>query len=321
MQTINPCYIRTMLQREKFKIAIVGLGRVGVTTAYALLLRGIADELVLFSRDEKKAEGEKLDLEHGMPFYPRTKIVATSSYEDLSGTDLVIFTAGCSQKPGQTRLELGKVNCDIVEKLVPKIVKHAPQTLILMVANPLDVMAYKAAQISNLPKGRVFGSGTTLDTARLRMHLSKTIKVNPRSIHAYVLGEHGDSSFVATSTATIGGKPLLSFKEASPDAISWAEEEVRKDAYKIIDGKGATYYGIATAVSHIADSIARDEQKILPLSTSLDGEYGLENLALSLPCIIGRQGVIKVIDLPLTMEENDKLNSSAKIIRKAIEAS
>jgi len=310
-----------MLAREKFKVAIIGLGRVGVTTAYALLLRGLVDELVLFSREKDKAEGEKLDLEHGMPFYPRTKIVATNNYEDLAGTDLVIFTAGCSQKPGQTRLDLGKENCQIVDKLIPKIVKHAGNTLILMVSNPLDVMTYKAAHLAGLSAGRVFGSGTTLDTARLRMHLSKSLTVNPRSIHAYVLGEHGDSSFVPTSSSTVGGKSLESFTEISHDGLSWAEQEVRRDAYKIIEGKGATYYGIATAVSHIVETIARDEKKILPLSTPLQGQYGLEGVALSLPCVLGRSGVERVIDLPLTLEEQDKLMSSAKIIRQSIEIS
>lgn len=308
-----------MLKRETFKIAVIGLGKVGVTTAYAILLRGLATELVLFSRELSKAEGEKADLEHGQPFYPHTTITATNRYEDLVGTDLVIFTAGAGQKPGQTRLDLTKGNCDIVESVIPKIVREAPQSLILMVANPLDIMTLKATQVAKLAPGRVFGSGTLLDTARFRLHLSKTIKISSKSIHTYVLGEHGDSSFAAVSTASIGGKPLLSFSEMSPDHIKWALEETRKDAYKIISGKGATYYGIASSLTHIIETIMRDSKKIVPLSTVLDGEYGLKNIALSLPCILGRNGVERVIELPLSLEETTALNASASTLRSHLD--
>lgn len=308
-----------MLKRETFKVAIIGLGRVGVTAAYALLLKGLATELVLFSRELAKAEGEKADLEHGAPFYPHTTITATDKYEDLSGTDLVIFTAGCAQKPGQTRLDLTKGNCDIVEKIIPKVVKEAPQTLILMVANPLDIMTLHATEIAKLPAGRVFGSGTLLDTARFRLHLSKAINISAKSIHTYILGEHGDSSFAAVSTASIGGKPLLSFPEMSPDHIKWAVEETRKDAYKIISGKGATYYGIATAITHIVDTIMHDSKKIIPLSSVLNGQFGLNNIALSLPCILGRNGIERVIDLPLSIEETAALHASAASLRSHLD--
>jgi L-lactate dehydrogenase len=308
-----------MLKRETFKVAIIGLGRVGVTTAYALLLKGLASELVLFSRELAKAEGEKADLEHGAPFYPHTTITATDKYEDLSGTDLVIFTAGCAQQPGQTRLDLTKGNCNIVEKIIPRIVREAPQTLILMVANPLDIMTLHATEIAKLPAGRVFGSGTLLDTARFRLHLSKGIKISAKSIHTYILGEHGDSSFAAVSTASIGGKPLLSFPEMSPDHIKWAAEETRKDAYKIISGKGATYYGIATAVTHIVETIMHDSKKIIPLSSVLTGQFGLNNIALSLPCILGRNGIERVIDLPLSVEETAALHASAASLRSHLD--
>ena len=308
-----------MLKRETFKVAIVGLGRVGVTTAYALLLRGLCSEIVLFSRELAKAEGEKTDLEHGSPFYPHTTLTATSRFEDLAGTDLVIFTAGCAQKPGQTRLDLTKGNCEIVEKIIPKIVHHSPQTLILMVSNPLDIMTLQATKVSQLPPGRVFGSGTLLDTARFRLHLSKSISISAKSIHTYILGEHGDSSFAAISTATIGGKPLLSYPEMSPDHITWAVNETRKDAYKIISGKGATYYGIATALTHIVETIMRDSKKIIPLSTLLTGQFGLNNIALSLPCILGRNGIERVIDLPLSVEETAALHASAAIIRSHLD--
>lgn len=308
-----------MLKRESFKVAIFGLGHVGVTTAYALLLKGLTTELVLFSRDIKKAEGEKADLEHGLPFYPKTTITATSNYEDLSATDLVIFTAGASQKPGQTRLDLTHDNCAILESTIPKIIKHAPKTIILMVTNPLDIMTLHATQLAKLPAGRVFGSGTLLDTARFRLHLSKNIAVNSTSIHAYILGEHGDSSFAPLSMATIGGKPILSFKEMSHDHIAWALEQTKKDAYKIISGKGATYYGIATVVSHIVESVARDAKKVMPLSSVLNGEYGITDLALSLPSILGRSGVETVIDTPLTLEETAQLMNSASILKSYLD--
>lgn len=307
-----------MLKSENFKVTIFGLGRVGTTAAYTLLLRGLASELVLYAREKEKAEGEKADLEHGSPFYPGTKIVATDNFEDLAGSDIVIFTAGCAQKPGQTRLDLARDNCAIVEKTVPQIVKHAPNTLILMVSNPLDVMTYRAAQVAGLPQGRVFGSGTLLDTARLRMHLSKLVDVNPTSIHAYVLGEHGDSSFVPSSTATIGGKPLINFPETNAEHLTWAHQQTKQDAYKIISGKGATYYGIGTAISHIVDIVKSDKKKIVPLSTPLNGQYGLEHVALSLPCILGRRGVERVVDLPLTLSEQDELMNTARIIREHI---
>lgn len=308
-----------MLTRESFKVAIIGLGRVGVTTAFTLLIKGLATELVLFSREISKAEGEKSDLEHGAPFYPHCTITATDKYEDLVGTDLVIFTAGSAQKPGQTRLDLTRGNCEILKSTIPKIVKHAPRCLILMVANPLDIMTLVATRLAKLAPGRVFGSGTLLDTARLRQHLSKSININPTSIHAYILGEHGDSSFSPVSMATIGGKPLLSFGEMSHDNFKWAVEETRKDAYKIISNKGATYYGIASALSHIVESIAKDSKKIMPLSTVLTGQYGLENIALSLPCIIGRNGVEKVIDLPLSLEEQASLNASASTLKSHLD--
>ncbi len=308
-----------MLKRETFKVAIVGLGKVGVTTAYALLLRGLATELVLFSRELAKAEGEKADLEHGAPFYPHTTITATDKFEDLVGTDLVIFTAGAGQKPGQTRLDLTKGNCAIVEKIIPKIVREAPQTLVLMVANPLDIMTLRATELAKLAPGRVFGSGTLLDTARFRLHLSKAIKISAKSIHAYILGEHGDSSFASVSSASIGGKPLLSFPEMSPDHIKWAVEETRKDAYKIISGKGATHYGIASALTHIVETIMRDGQKVVPLSTVLTGQYGLNNIALSLPCILGRNGIERVIDLPLSQGETAALAASASALRSHLD--
>lgn len=304
-----------MLQRETFKVAIVGLGRVGVTTAYALLLQGIVDELVLFSRELEKAEGEKRDLEHGLPFYPNCRLTASNSFADLEGTDLVIFTAGSAQKPGQTRLDLSQTNCEIVDTLIPKIVRSAPHTLILMVSNPLDVMTYRAATVAGLSKGRVFGSGTTLDTARFRLHLSRLLHVNPRSIHGYILGEHGDSSFPTLSTINVGGKPLSSFRTLSPDQLAWAATETKKDAYQIIAGKGATYYGIATAISRLVETIASDSLRVVPLSVPLSGEYGLENVALSLPCILGRAGVVDIIDLPLDNKELTLLHQSASIIQ------
>jgi len=311
----KPAILEIMLKQETFKVAIVGLGRVGVTTAFSLLTRGLASEILLFSRDLKKAEGEKADLEHGSLFCPGTTLLASTNFEDFAGTDLVIFTAGASQKPGQTRLDLARDNLAILESLIPRIVKHAPSTLILVVSNPLDVMTYRASVLAKLAPGRVFGSGTLLDTSRYRFHLSKLLTVNPTSIHAYLLGEHGDSSFAPNSIASVGGTPLRDFAEINPEQLAWAEEEARRDAYKIIAGKGSTYYGIASAVSHIVDTIARDKKKIVPLSVPLTGQYDLDKTALSLPCVLGRSGIEKILTPPLDSSELEKLVASANVIR------
>lgn len=298
------------------KIAIVGAGKVGMTSAYALLLAGVAHEIVLFGRDATKLEGEKLDLEHAMALTHKTKIVASDNYNDLKDTDIVIFSAGVPQAPGETRLQLAEKNVAILEKMLPPIMAVAPTAIILMVANPVDVMTFRANQIVGVPRGQIFGSGTTLDTARFRFHLSEFLPVNPRSIHTYVLGEHGDSSFPLISSASIGGQRMSDFPGFSKEKAEEAYQKARDAAYAIIESKGSTYYGIGAAVTTIVKAILRNAQTVLPVSMPVDDYYGVSGVSLSLPAIIGRNGVQQVIKPSLDEEEQEKLHLSAKSLKQ-----
>lgn len=303
------------MQTNSYKVSIIGCGNVGITAAYALILDGITDELVLVSRDKNKAFGEQLDFEHGMAFLTHTKITSTSDYQDISASDVVVITAGAAQKPGETRLDLAEKNIAIIEDIIPKIIHYAPQAIILIVSNPVDVLTYKAYQLANLPKGRIFGSGTTLDTARFRFHLSEFLKVNPHSIHAYILGEHGDSSFPAVTSANIGGQPLLTYPGFSQTRLEKAYEVTRNAAYKIIAAKGATYYGIGAVILHIVKTILKDEKKILPVSIPLHQYMGYSGVSLSVPCVVGRDGVEQTLEIKLSWEEKQKLEKSVNTIK------
>lgn len=298
------------------KVAIIGCGKVGMTTAYSLLHRGVVNELVLVARERGDAVGEELDLEHGINFLPYSRITATDKYADIADSDVVIITAGAAQKPGDTRLDLAAKNVAIIEEMIPQIIRHAPDAVIIIVSNPVDVLTYKAYLRAGLPKGRVFGSGTTLDTARFRFHLSEFLHLNPQSIHTYILGEHGDSSFPAISSAAVGGQPLMSLPHYSEDKVWEAYEKARTAAYKIIESKGATYYGIASVLSHIVKQIFHDSKSILPLSVPLHNYHGISGVALSVPCVIGRRGVESQLEIKLDWEEKQKLIKSATTIKK-----
>ncbi len=289
-----------------------------MTAAYALVLGGIPTDLVLHGRDKAKVEGEKLDLEHALPFLPTINITATDDFADLRGTDLVVFAAGAAQEPGETRLDLAAKNKKVVEQIIPNIVEHAPQAVILMVTNPVDVLTFHAAKIAELPHGRVFGSGTLLDTARFRFHLSEFLDINPRSIHTYVLGEHGDSSFPALESASVGGQPLASFPSFSMDKARDAYQMTRDAAYRVIAGKGATYYAIGTVIAHLAQVIQRDARSVLPVTVPLQSYYGVSDVALSVPCIVGRRGVDRVLEIELSVDEQAQLAKSASIIRQSL---
>ncbi len=309
-----------MLKRETFQVAIVGCGRVGMTTAYSLLLQGIPTRLILYSRNLKKLEGEKLDLEHGFPFYPSIpEITITTKPQDLKGTDLIIYTAGAAQKPGQTRLDLTKTNLNILHKILPPILKAAPHALVLIVANPVDLLTYTAHRLLDLPWGRVFGSGTTLDTARFRFQLSQHLHLHPDSIHAYIMGEHGDSSFLAQSAATIGGIPLSYYPQLNQKLIDQVYQETRDAAYKIIDGKGSTYYGIATALSHLTKAIKNDANLVLPLSIPLiKPYYQVQNISLSVPVVLNRNGVRQTLTIYLSETEQQALHHSANTLKQTL---
>ncbi len=298
-------------RKDYYKVAIVGAGKVGMTSAYALLLSGVAHEIILFGRDVSKLLGEKLDLEHAMALTNKTKITASDDFNDLAESDVVVFSAGAAQEPGETRLQLAEKNLAILEKMLPPIMAAAPQAVVLIVTNPVDILTYRAQEIIGTPVGQIFGSGTTLDTARFRFHLSEFLNVNPRSIHTYVLGEHGDSSFPLISSASIGGQSLSSFPGFSLEKTQTAYQRAREAAYEIINSKGATFYGIGAAVTTIVKAVIRQAQTVLPVSLPVSDYYGVNNVALSLPAIIGRGGVQQVIHPSLDEKEQAQLQQSA----------
>lgn len=297
------------------KVSIVGCGNVGMTTAYSLIMTGLVHEIVLLGRCVDKLIGEQLDLEHALPFLNYASILATEDYENIKDSDIVVVTAGAHQAPGETRLDLAKKNIRMVEEMIPKIVEKAPNSIIIMVSNPVDILTYKAYQLAGFPKGRVFGTGTALDTARFQFYLSEIFKVDPKSIHAYILGEHGDSSFPAISGATIGSQLINSFPGYSEHKVIEAYHSARNAAYKIIQSKGATYYAIGTVLSHIIEAVLRDSREILPLSIPLHKYHGHSGIALSAPCIIGRNGVEQTIEVPLSSDEMEDLNNSVEILK------
>jgi L-lactate dehydrogenase len=299
------------------KVGIIGLGNVGVTTAFAMLFNGAPNQLVLLSRDKKKAEGEALDLEHALPFLESAEIIPTDNYKDLEGCRFVVVTAGAAQKPGETRLDLVNKNSKIIEAIIPKVMKYAPDAVVLIVSNPVDILTYKANKIAKKANpGQIFGSGTILDTARFRTHLSEKLKVNPGSIHAYILGEHGDSSFPVISSASVGGQNITELKNFSMGYALEAYDQARNAAYKIIEAKGATYYAIAAAVVEIMNAILRDEETVLPVSVPLNDYYGLNEVALSIPCVIGKNGVERQLMASLSEEEVVKMYNSAKTLQE-----
>ena len=304
------------------KVAVVGCGFVGSATAFALIQSGLFSEMVLVDVDKDRAEGEALDISHGMPLARPVQIYA-GSYDDASDAAIIIITAGANQKPGETRLDLVKKNAAIFKSIMPEFAKRDCKGIMLVVANPVDVLTYAAIKYSNLPVNRVIGSGTVLDTARLKYLLGEHLKVDSRSIHAFIIGEHGDSEFAAWSSANVSGVPLHDFcemrghvtHEKSRLAI---DDGVRNSAYEIIKRKHATYYGIAMAVKRICEAIIRDEKSVLPVSSLINGLYGINDVTLSLPAIIGKDGVEDLVPIRLSAEEHKKLSDSAEIIKGVI---
>jgi L-lactate dehydrogenase len=305
------------------KVSIIGAGNVGTTFAFALMKSGLTGEIVLVDRNQKRAEGECMDLNHGMSFASPTKIYA-GSYRDCAASNIVVVTAGAKQKAGQARLALVKENAEIFKTIIPEILTVAPETLLLIVSNPVDILTYVALKISGRNPAHVFGSGTVLDTSRLRFLLSAHCSVDPRNVHAYILGEHGDTELPAWSTATIGGMPLAKYcplcnrhcdEKKELDAIF---DEVKNAAYKIIEAKGATYYAIALALVRIVEAVLRDENSILPVSRLLEGYYGLSDVALSVPCLVNKKGAERSLRIGLSQEEQTQLKASASALRKVI---
>lgn len=306
------------MQGDSKKVAIVGMGKVGITAAYALLLRHSMDELVLVSRSVDKVEGEKLDLEHGMSFLENTKITASDDFSTIQDADVVVITAGAAQKPGQSRLDLVDENKRIMAELAPQIAPYVQNSVVVVVSNPVDVLTYQLAQLLNLPKGRVIGSGTMLDTARFRFHLSEVLKINPRSIHAYILGEHGDSSFPTLAGATVGGQPLEHFPNYSMEQALQAFQQTRTAAAQIIQAKGATYYAIGVVISQLVKTILHNQQSVLPVSVPVEDYYGQSGLAVSVPCIVGRNGAEHILKVELSETEQAQFAASCAVIKQYV---
>lgn len=304
------------------KAAIIGCGFVGTSIAFSLVQKGIFSELILIDANEKKAEGEAMDLSHGLPFTKPMEIKA-GGYEDIADCAMIIITAGANQKPGETRLDLVHKNVEIYKSIIPKIVEKNQEATLLIVSNPVDIMTYVALKLSGYPSHKVIGSGTVLDTARLKYLLSRHLDVDSRSIHAFIIGEHGDSELAVWSAANVSGIPLNHFCELRGyfdhmESMDRIYQSVRDSAYEIIEKKGATYYGVAMAVCRIAESVIRNEHSIMPISVYLDGLYGLHDICLSIPTVVGQEGAEKVLDIPLDLMEMGKLVYSAEELKKII---
>ncbi len=305
---------------ESRRVAIVGAGAVGATLAYALMVRGQCDELVLIDVNRAKAEGEAMDLRHGLPFV-RPVDVHVGDYADCAGADIVVITAGAASRPGETRHDLAERNTGIFGQIIPEVVRHNSDGILLVVTNPVDVLTYAALKLSGRPTNQVIGSGTVLDSARLRYLLAEHCEVDPRNVHAYVIGEHGDSEVPVWSLANIAGTRLTDFCvicQQDCDGIPKEEifHQVRDAAYEVIQRKGATYYAVGLAVASIVESILRNQHSILPVSSLMQGHYGLEDVCLSLPTIVGREGVIQVLELPLDADELAGLRRSATVLQE-----
>ena len=304
------------------KAVMVGCGFVGSASAFALMQSGLFTEMVLIDSNKTKAEGEALDISHGLPFAKPMKIWA-GDYDDVSDAGIIIVTAGAGQKPGETRLDLVKKNVGIFRSVIPEIAKRNRDAIMLIVANPVDVLTYAAAKFSGYPEGRVIGTGTVLDTARLKYLLGQHLAVDSRAVHAFIIGEHGDSEIVAWSCANVSGVPLSDFCEMRghfdhTGAMRRIAEDVKNSAYEIIEKKNATYYGIAMSVRRVCEAIVRNEESILPVSAVRRGEYGIEGVALSLPAVVGKDGIETTVPLNLSYRETEDLKKSAETLRAVI---
>lgn len=304
------------------KAAVIGCGFVGASIAFRFLQQGLFSHLVLLDANQAKAEGEAMDLSDGLPYGAAMEITA-GTYDDIADCALVVITAGANQKPGETRLDLIGRNIAIMESIIREITARDFGGILLIVSNPVDVLTYAAWKISGYPRERVIGSGTVLDTGRLKQLLGEELRVDSRNIHAFIIGEHGDSELAVWSEANVSGLALEDFCQIRGQALSRPDmdrlyRQVRDSAYEIIKRKGVTCYGIAMGVGRIAASIVRDEHAVLPISVVLDGQYGLDGLALSIPSIVGRNGLEEILEIPLSGEEESALRSSAQQMQEVI---
>jgi L-lactate dehydrogenase len=307
------------------KVSIIGCGAVGSRYAYALMMKGLARQIVMVDTNKKRLRGDVADLSHGAPYVSRVEII-NGEYSDIEGSDLVVITAGKSILPGQTRLDIAKTNAEVFKSIIPETVKYAPRAIFLIVSNPVDVLSYVAYKISGKKENEVLGSGTVLDSARLRFLLGQECRIDPRNIHAYILGEHGDSEFPVWSKAMVGGSLFKSHCLTCKDTKSCNHEEklaaifgeVKNSAYKIISDKGETSFGIGLALVRITQGILKDENSILPVSYLVNGYLGIKDVYMSLPAIVNSGGVRDVLELDLDKKEQEEFKSSASSIKKVL---
>lgn len=312
-----------MTEINSRKIAIIGCGFVGSACAFALMQSGLFSEMVLIDSNEERAEGEALDISHGLPFSKPMQIYS-GTYDDITDAGIIAITAGAGQKPGESRLELVHKNVEIFKSIIPEISKRNYKGILLIVSNPVDIMTYTALRLSGLPSNQVFGSGTVLDTARLKYLLGEHLGVDARSVHAFILGEHGDSEIAAFSSANVSGIELKEFcdfackTDKHEEAMKEIAEDVKLSAYEIIKKKGATYYGIAMSVRRICEAIILDQKSILPISCLQNGKNGIENVVLSMPMIVGKHGAERSVEISLSEEERQAIKSSADMLKGII---
>ncbi len=307
------------------KCAVIGCGNVGATIAYTYTQSGLFSEIILIDKNEIRAKGEAMDLSHGVPFLSPVTVRA-GEYRDLADAALIVIAAGVSQKEGETRLDLLHANMRVFSAVVGEIVKYNTEAILLVVTNPVDILTYYTYRISGYPAQRVIGSGTVLDTARLPQLMGEYLTVDPRNVHTFIIGEHGDSELPVWSGANISGIDLSDYFRMcdtcrSGECLDRMFENVRDAAYRIIEGKGATYYAIAQAVMRITESILRDENSVLTVSTLVDGHFGLSDVCLGVPSVVGAEGVRKVLDISLSDAELTRLRESARTLRHEIEQS
>ena len=305
---------------NSLKCGIIGCGSVGAATAYTLATHGLFSELVLIDMNKQRAHGEAMDISHGISFSQPCRVIS-GDYDDLKDAALIIIAAGVNQKPDETRLDLLNRNATVMRSIITEIKRVCPEAILLIVSNPVDLLTGIAQRISGFPPSRVIGSGTVLDTARLKYLLGQKLGVDGRNVHAFVIGEHGDSELAVWSSANISGVDLDDYCAARnmTDHFSDLFESVRHAAYDIIQSKGATYYGIAMSVLRIATCIMRGEHGVLPVSCCANGHYGLGNVYMGLPCVIGRTGVETILDIPLSKEEQNQLHASAETLQRALD--
>ncbi len=304
---------------KKGKVALIGTGFVGMSMAYSMLNRGGISELVLIDIDKEKTEGEEMDLSHGLPFAPQKMVIKAGDYDDCKDAEVVVITAGAAQKPGQTRLELAEVNTKIIKSITKSIMASGFNGIIIVATNPVDLMTYVVAKVSGLPKNQIIGSGTVLDTARLRYLIADYLNISSKNVHAYIMGEHGDSSFVPWEHAYVGCKKIYNVMQDNShpmDDLDKIHKDVVNAAYEIINKKKATYYGIGMALNKIVRAVLDNENCILTVSTYLQNKYGQDDIYIGVPAIINSKGIREIVDLDLNEEEQSKLNESCKLIKE-----